>query len=304
MLEKMGFKKTDKLLIINADDYGLAQCTNRAIDELFSHEAITSTSLMMPCKWSKEAKDLPEKIKCTNVGIHLTLTGKFKPVSRAKEVSSLITADEFFPDSSEYLELNSDNKHVKQELRNQIEAALSLGIDPTHLDSHQGSVFGLFSGRDFMEEVFDLCLEYRLPFLLPKQVAKEASLNERLRGSFKEYIKKAEKLGLVLIDDIISIPYYLQEGEDYKILKSTMMDKLSNIQEGITQVTIHPSFVTEEFKVLNPHWEKREMEYKLFLDDEVKKLLLKEDIKLISWKEIRDFQQSSFLRFSKACLKE
>jgi predicted glycoside hydrolase/deacetylase ChbG (UPF0249 family) len=282
MLEKMGFKKTDKLLIINADDYGLAKCTNRAIDELFNHDAITSSSVMMPCKWSNEIKDLPEKIKCTNVGIHLTLTGKFKPVSRAEEVSTLITTDGFFSDSSEYIELNADNNHVKQELRNQIESSLSLGIDPTHLDSHQGSVFGLFLGRDFMEEVFDLCLEYRLPFLLPKQVVNEGSLNERIRGSFKKYIRKAEELGLVLIDDLISMPYYLQEGEDYKILKSTIMDKLSNIQEGITQVTIHPSFVTGEFKIINQHWRKREMEYNLFLDDEVKKLLLNEDIKLIS----------------------
>jgi predicted glycoside hydrolase/deacetylase ChbG (UPF0249 family) len=292
MLKKMGFKETDKLLIINADDYGLDQGTNRAIEELFKYKAITSSTVMMPCKCSKEVRDLHEKIKCTSIGIHLTLTGRFKPVSNAKEVSTLITTEGFFYDSSEYMELHGDNNHVKQELINQIEAAISLGIDPTHLDSHQGSVFGLFTGRDFMEEVFDLCLEYKLPFLLPKQVVKEGSLDERLRGSFKKYIKKAEELGLMLIDDIISLPYYLQEGEDYKILKCTIMDKLSNVGAGITQVTIHPSFATEELKTINEHWRKREMEFNLFLDEEIKKLLLKEDIKLISWKEIRDFQRS------------
>lgn len=292
MLEKMGFKKTDKLLIINADDYGVDQGTNRAIEELFNHKAITSSSVMMPCRCSKEAKDLSEKIKRSSVGIHLTLTGKLTPVSNAKEVSTLITTEGFFFDSSENIELNGDNNHVKQELKNQIEAAISLGIDPTHLDIHQGSVFGLFTGRDFMEEVFDLCLEYRLPFLLPKQVVKESSFDERTREYFKKFILKAEELGLVLIDDLISLPYFLQEGEDYMILKRNIMDKLSNMREGITQVTIHPSFATEELKTINEHWKKREMEYNLFLDEEVKGLLLKEDIKLISWKEIRDFQRS------------
>lgn len=148
-----------------------------------------------------------------------------------------------------------------------------------------------------MEVVFELCLEYGLPFILPRQVVNEVSFNGRVINSFKQYIKRAEELGLVLIDDIICLPYNLQEGEDYEIVKSTMMNKLTQIQAGITQVTIHPSFVTEELKSITPHFAKREMEYSLFLDAEIKRILLKEDIKLISWREIRDYQRSINGRF-------
>lgn len=299
MIERMGFNKTDKLLIINADDFGIANCTNEAIIELFNRNAITSTSVMMPGSRSKEIKDFFKKTSSTNVGIHLTLTDRFRPVSIANEVKTLITNKEVFSSSSEYIELNGDINHVKKELRNQIELALSLGIDPTHLDSHQGSVFGLFLGRDFMDIVFELCVEYGLPFLLPKQVVNQISFDEKIISSFRKYIRRAEELGIVLIDDIISLPYELQNGEDYKMIKNTMIKKLIQIQPGITQVTIHPSFVTEELKEITPHWEKREMEYNLFLDDDIKRILLSEGIKLISWKEIRDYQRC-INRYSKS----
>jgi predicted glycoside hydrolase/deacetylase ChbG (UPF0249 family) len=292
LLEKMGFKKTDKLLIINADDYGIAQGTNQAINKLLSERAITSTSVMMPARWSNEIKNLPGKIKCENIGIHLTLTNKLKPVSKIEAVRSLVTSDGNFADNSEYIELNSDTNHVKQELKNQIELALSLGIDPTHLDSHQGSVFGLSQGRNFMEAIFELCIEYGLPFLLPKQIVNEVSFSTNLINSFKHFIKRADELSLVLIDDMICLPFNLQEGENYEVVKNIMIRKLKQIQTGITQVTIHPSFVTKELKSITPHWEKREMEYTMFLEDEIKYILAKENIKLISWKEIRDYQRS------------
>ncbi|MBK1810916.1 polysaccharide deacetylase family protein [Clostridium sp. YIM B02505] len=292
MIEEMGYKRTDKLLIINADDFGIAKCINEAIIELFNRNDITSTSVMMPGSRSKEIKDFFKRTSCKNVGIHLTLTDKFKPVSRAKDVNTLIMDNGIFPSSSEYIESNGDINHVKKELRNQIELALSLGIDPTHLDSHQGSVFGLFLGRDFMEVVFELCMEYGLPFLLPKQVVNQVSFDERMISSFKRYIRRAKELGIALIDDVICLPYELQNGEDYKTVKNTMINKLTQIQPGITQVTIHPSFVTKELKEITLHWQKREMEYNLFLDDDIKRILLSENIKLISWKEIREYQRS------------
>lgn len=292
MLEKMGFKQTDKLLIINADDFGIASSTNEAIGELFRRGSITSTSAMMPGEWSKKIKDLISETPSAGVGIHLTLTGKFRPLSKLEDVSTLVTDDGFFADSSEYIELKGGADQVKHELRNQIEAALSLGIDLTHLDSHQGSVFGLFHSRGFMEAVFDLCLEYRFPFLLPRQVVNEVTLDKRIKEFFSRYIEAADNLGIALIDDLICLPYDLQEGEDYEVVKATMMNKLGQIKPGITQVTIHPSFATDEIKALTPHWLKREMEYNLFLDAEVKKLLLEEDIKLISWREVRDYQRS------------
>jgi predicted glycoside hydrolase/deacetylase ChbG (UPF0249 family) len=291
MLEKLGFKQTNKLLIINADDFGITQAANQAISELFNRQAITSTSVIMPSLFSKEVRNLLIETSTARFGIHLALTDSFKPVSRPEDVRTLITNEGFFAASSEYIELNGDIDQVKHELRNQIELALSLGINPTHLDSHQGSVFGLYHGKDFMKVVFELCLEYGLPFLLPRQVVNETSFSDRILHSFKRYIEMADALGIVLIDDLICLPYALQEDEDYEAVKTAMMDKLRQIKPGITQVTIHPSFINDNIKTTNPHWRKREMEYYLFLDDEIKALLLEEDIKLISWKEVRDYQR-------------
>ena len=49
MIQKLGFTANDRLLIINADDFGITKGTNEAIINLFEEKSITSTSIMIPC---------------------------------------------------------------------------------------------------------------------------------------------------------------------------------------------------------------------------------------------------------------
>jgi chitin disaccharide deacetylase len=44
MIEKLGYGSGDRLLIANADDFGITKATNQAIIDLFEQGAITSTS--------------------------------------------------------------------------------------------------------------------------------------------------------------------------------------------------------------------------------------------------------------------
>lgn len=54
------------------------------------------------------------------------------------------TDDEFFTDIA-YIETNTDPDEVRIELQGQIKFAISHGIDPTHLDSHAGSIMGIYT---------------------------------------------------------------------------------------------------------------------------------------------------------------
>lgn len=84
MNEALGFCPNDRLVIINADDLGIAHSTNQAIFELFQKNSIKSASIMIPCSKAKEAAILCKQSNSANIGIHLTLTSDgdqfYKPV--------------------------------------------------------------------------------------------------------------------------------------------------------------------------------------------------------------------------------
>lgn len=285
----------DRLVIINADDLGITRSTNQAIMNLFKNNQITSASIMMPCSAAQEAAELSKEISSANIGIHLTLTSAgnhyFKPVFRGGDLKSLITDEGFFPHDASEIEKNADPEEVRIELKAQIETAISYGIDPTHLDSHAGCIMGLHHGRDFLEIVFDLCEEFELPFNLPLRILEQPFFGDHQKEVFAKRIESAKRRGIFLIDDLTGIPYHLQDNEEYDDIKKELARKINNVKPGITQIVTHPSIDTAELRSLTPHYKKREMEYRLYSDPEIKELLENENIKLVSWKFIRDLQR-------------
>ncbi|RAV20507.1 hypothetical protein DQG23_16245 [Paenibacillus contaminans] len=177
--EKLSDGPNERLLIVNADDLGITQSTNRAICELFQKGAITSASIMMPCESAREAADLCVRNGITDIGVHFTLTGNaYMPVYRERRLHSLTDANGYFHQDTELLEKNADTEEVWLELEAQLQAVISSGIQPTHADSHAGSLFGLFAGRDFLEIALELCGKYGVPFNLPLKIVEEPSFSD------------------------------------------------------------------------------------------------------------------------------
>ncbi|NIK78839.1 hypothetical protein FHS15_003985 [Paenibacillus castaneae] len=295
MFEEFGFSSGDRLLIINADDFGLTKATNQAVIHLFEQAAITSTSIMMPCSAAKEAALIGSQRNLSSIGIHLTLTSNekysFKPLYQQKVLESLTTADGYFHHNASLVEQNADPEDVRAELDAQIQSAMRLGIDPTHLDNHGGSIMGLHHGRDFLEIAFDLCEKYRLPFLLPLKIVEQPYFSSNQKEIFRKRIDTAKSRGILLIDDLVSLPYQLSDEEGYEDLKNQLIELLKNLKPGITQWTVHPSIVTDELKAVTPHFRERELEYRLLMDPEIKSIIDSENIQLVSWKNIRDLQR-------------
>ena len=296
MIEKLGFSSNDRLIIINADDFGISHSTNQACMNMFLNQSISSASIMMPCVAAEEAAQFCKHSKEANVGIHLTLTSSencaYRPVFQEYPLHSLIQEDGFLPNEVSMIEKYANPDQVALELDAQIKFALSLGVDLTHLDNHAGSLMGLITGRDFLEITFDLCVKYGLPFHLPKKTQDQPFFSRSQRELFKKRIESATNRGIMLIDNLIAFPYHLEKGENYESLKAKLINVILHIKPGITQITIHPALISDELKKLTSHFEKREMEYKLFNDQQIKKLFETLNIKIISWRHIRDLQRS------------
>lgn len=132
-------KPGERLLIVNADDFGLSLEANQAIMELLEQGAITSASLMVPGEKAEQAAEFCKSHPGVNVGIHWTLTrtglDNCRPVYTEYPLKSLLTKEGYFFEGPSVLEKNAKSEEVLKELEAQIQLAISWGVDPTHVDS-------------------------------------------------------------------------------------------------------------------------------------------------------------------------
>lgn len=294
--EKWGFAPEDRLLILHADDFGISSGSNQAIIDLLREQAITSASLMVPCAAFHEAAAYCRENPGVDVGVHLTLTSSenavYEQVYRGRPLRSLTNSEGVFPHDARELELHADPEEVRLELTAQIETALAMGVDLTHLDNHGGSLLGLFHGRDYLEIIFDLCDQYGLPFYLPKRIVEQPFFNEEHKQRFAARITYAEERGILLIDDAAGLPYDAPPAGDDAEVAGQLREELKKLQPGITQFVAHPARITEDLQALTPHYLRREQELRMLLDHRLREWLTQEGIHLLGWRAIRDLQRA------------
>jgi predicted glycoside hydrolase/deacetylase ChbG (UPF0249 family) len=133
---------TDRLLIVNADDYGLTEAVSAGILRAYRHGMVTSTSVLAVAPglarsgaWLADAPGL-------GVGVHLALVGEDPPLLAAAEVPTLVDRRGRFPISwRAFLRRCAagrvDPDDIRRELTAQVDAVAALGVPIDHLDSHQ-----------------------------------------------------------------------------------------------------------------------------------------------------------------------
>lgn len=124
--------KNLKKWIINADDFGYSKGVNYGIIEAHQQGIVTSATLMANMPGATHAAALAKDNPNLGVGVHLVLTIG-KPLS--EDVPSLIDENGHFLRYNELVN-NAQPTDVEKEWTAQIEYCLSLGIKPTHFDSH------------------------------------------------------------------------------------------------------------------------------------------------------------------------
>jgi len=170
LAEKLGYSRDSKLLIVHADDVGVTHSVNAATIKALDTGLVNSASIMVPCPWFPEIADYAKSHPDLDFGLHLTLTServyyRWGPVASKDRVPSLVDANGYFHhDWSAATKINP--REVELELRAQIDRAYSMGLRPTHFDSHQYRLYD--NGKDLFEVVLRLAHEYKLPVFLAR----------------------------------------------------------------------------------------------------------------------------------------
>lgn len=68
----LGYPPDARLLILNADDFGMCHAVNAGIAQARGAGLITSSTLMVPCPWSLHARKLLQAAPELASGVHLT----------------------------------------------------------------------------------------------------------------------------------------------------------------------------------------------------------------------------------------
>ena len=151
---------TERLLIVNADDFGLTPGVCEAILRAHERGIVTSTSALP----NAPAFDSHARLLASSglgVGAHLCLVGEDPPLLTAREVPSLVDRDGKFALSWKQVMRRCalgriDVDDLRKEFSAQFEALDSAGLSLTHVDSHQnlhlwpqiaGVMFELASAR-------------------------------------------------------------------------------------------------------------------------------------------------------------
>jgi hypothetical protein len=141
--ELLGYPADARLLIINADDFGVSHAVNAAILRTLTEGIVRSTTLMAPCPWALHAMRLLRDHPEIAFGVHLTVVSehpdyRWGPLAPRGQVPSLLDEGGFFYSNDRQPELlaRARLEELEIEFRAQIEAVLAAGLRPSHLDWH------------------------------------------------------------------------------------------------------------------------------------------------------------------------
>lgn len=129
-------------LILNADDFGLTRGINRAIAELATARALSSTTLMASGPAFNDAVAISRANPQLGVGCHVLLMDG-APISPPESIPSLLGPDRknFRPTLRSFLAALFTNRiradEVEREATAQISKLQSAGIAVTHVDTHK-----------------------------------------------------------------------------------------------------------------------------------------------------------------------
>ncbi|PYP62368.1 MAG: hypothetical protein DMD26_16050, partial [Gemmatimonadetes bacterium] len=261
--ERLGYPAETKLLILHADDLGVAHSVNVASFDALDKGAISSASIMIPTPWVGEVAAYARTHPNADLGLHLTLTSEWQTyrwgsVESKDKVQSLLDSAGTFPSETAPVTAKAKSVEAEREVRAQVERALALGIHPTHLDSHMGA---LFTSNDLIATYIKVAHHYRLPFLA-------------IRGNPPGVTTVPLSPNDVVLDNVIVASPDVPRDH----WKEFYLNAIANLKPGLNEIIVHLGYDDAELQAVTVNHEPygsawRQRDYDVVTSPEFKKAL-------------------------------
>jgi len=266
-----------------ADDYGISRAVNAGIRELILRGRINATSVMTAAGHvdAEEAAALDELnsgVKRAALGLHVTLTAPFKPLS---EGFAPLTHGHFLPLQKTMRAAMTRRLKAEQlviEIATQVEAfVMAFGRPPDFIDGHQHV--------HLFPQVRDAVLK----------VAAEAAPDAWVRQCGRARAAERQRIPKELVLDVLSLDfrrkarqtgiatnpafagaYDFERAQDFAAIFPRF---LSGLPDG-GLIMCHPGFVDAELKRLDPLTDQRERELAYFNSDSFPQVLAEHGVAL------------------------
>lgn len=304
--EKLGFPKGKKVIIMHIDDAGMSYDSNLGTIKALKEGVANSVSVMMPTPWVPGflhfLKDNPD----VDAGLHLTLTSEWKsyrwgPLAGKPAVPSLVDKEGALWRSVPEVVQNGTPDEVEREIMAQIERARVAGFEPTHLDSHMGT---LFATPEFLERYVKVGIREKIPVMLPaghnSLILKSEGLSKKQQDMIQQLGQHVWASGLPVLDDLHNQSYgwipdkkeTISKEDLQKFKTKKYIAGLKEIKPGLTMVIMHCTHPTEVFEHISDSGLTREGDLLAMIDPDLKTYIEKEGIILTTWREVMKRRQS------------
>jgi hypothetical protein len=322
--ERLGWGAEDRVVIFHVDDAGMSHQSNVGAIRSIEEGVATSMSVMMPCGWVPELVEYLKKHPETDAGLHLTLTSewdgyRWPPVVGAPQAPGLVDSGGHLWGSVPQVVGSATPDEVEAEIRAQIAKARAMGFEPTHLDSHMGT---LFATPAFVERYIKVGIETGIPIMMPgghntalrKQYHDEMRARLERRGEWHgQELPEPPELapapamgrlvwqgGLPVLDDLHNTSYgwRLPEGveptdDNLRAMKvESYAQALRELRPGVTMIILHATDADENFDHISSSGPTRRGDMLAMIAPELRKVVEEEGIVLTTWRELGERRRS------------
>lgn len=268
----LGYPPDARLLIVNADDFGMCHSVNAAIMRALTDGIVRSATLMVPCPWAQHAMRFLAERPEIRFGVHLTTISEWAdyrwgPVASREKVPSLVDRTGFFYDFDHMPELFTrlNLAELEAEFRAQIETVLAAGLHPTHLDWH---ALRINSRDDVFGVMTKLALKYGLAL--------------RVMGA--DRIAQIQSRGLPTNDNDFLDSYLLDPADK----TARYIERLRRLPSGLNEWAIHPGLSDPELKAIDPTGHHiRQADFDFLISQEAKETIEEEGIILLDYQALQ-----------------
>jgi hypothetical protein len=305
--DRLGFPKNARVLILHVDDAGMSFDSNQGAEMALTKGVSNSVSVMMPCPWVPGFVDFLKSNPQIDAGLHLTLTSEWDeyrwgPVSGKKNTPGLVDSTGYFWHTVAEVVAHASADEVEMEMTAQLEKARSMGFEPTHLDTHMGTVYG---SAPFLMRYIHLGIQNHIPVMLPggADILIQAQMNfpDATIAQMRVLGKQIWNAGLPVLDDLYNYSYEWiipadittddKKLDDYKTVK--YIEALKTLKPGLTMMIMHCTDTGPDFKYISDSGPTRKGDLLAMMNPAFKKALVDQGIILTTWREIKQRREKA-----------